>query len=128
MAFFFKKKKGKEKLEEAAPTEQNAAVALPSAAADSRWLRVIIRPLVTEKAAAEQGAGKYAFLVARGANKIGIKQAVKNLYGVDATAVNIINAQGKRMRSGQVAGKRSDFKKAIVTLKKGQTITVHEGV
>ncbi|MSU75434.1 MAG: 50S ribosomal protein L23 [Candidatus Magasanikbacteria bacterium] len=89
---------------------------------------VIIRPLVTEKAAHLQSMRQYAFVVARNANKIQIKQAVKDLYQVDPIAINVVNVQGKRLRFGKGQGKRSDFKKAIVTLPVGQNIIMHEGV
>ena len=89
---------------------------------------IVVRPLVTEKAAHLQSKQQYAFVVSAGANKIQIKQAVKDLYQVDPVGVNVINVQGKRLRFGKGQGKRSDFKKAIVTLPAGQSITMHEGV
>lgn len=89
---------------------------------------VIIKPLVTEKSAVMQSVNKYSFIVAAAANKMQVKAAVKQLYSVDPVAIHMINVQGHRVRSGKSAGKRSDFKKAIVTLKSGQTIALHEGV
>ncbi len=89
---------------------------------------IVVRPLVTEKAAHLQSKQQYAFVVSAGANKMQIKQAVKDLYQVDPVGVNVINVQGKRLRFGKGQGKRSDFKKAIVTLPAGQSITMHEGV
>lgn len=91
--------------------------------------RVLIRPVVTEKASsAQQGANKYTFIVATWAKKNAIKSEVKAVYGVEPVAVNVINVQGHRVRFGRNLGKRSDFKKAIVTLPPGKTITIHEGV
>lgn len=90
--------------------------------------KILVKPLVTEKAAVSQSLNKYSFLVSRSANKNQIKQAVKEKYGVKPVAVNVVNVQGKSMRFGRAAGCRSDYRKAVVTLAKGQTITIHEGV
>jgi large subunit ribosomal protein L23 len=89
---------------------------------------ILIRPLVTEKAAIAQSANKYSFLVSNKANKIAIKNVIKKIYKVSPVAVNVLNVQGKVVRFGRSVGRRSDFRKAIVTLKKGDTIVVHEGV
>lgn len=89
---------------------------------------IIIKPMVTEKSAVMQSANKFVFMVALAASKLQIKQAVKELYGVQALSVNLINMQGHRVRFGKSSGRRGDFKKAIVTLPKGQTIAMHEGV
>lgn len=90
--------------------------------------KVIVRPLVTEKSAHNESQNKYTFIIARSAKKPQVKQAVKALYGVDALAVNIVNVQGHRLRFGRSFGKRNDYKKAIVTLPVGKSITIHEGV
>lgn len=90
---------------------------------------VLIRPLVTEKAArAQSGQNKYTFIVALWAGKSAVKTAIKQVYNVEPVAVHIVNVEGHRVRFGKNQGKHSDFKKAIVTLPKGKTITIHEGV
>lgn len=89
--------------------------------------KVIIRPLITEKMAIEASKNKYGFLVNRNATKKDIKEAVEEVYNVKPVAIHITNMPGKFVSRGRVLGKRSDFKKAIVTLASGQTIT-HEGV
>ncbi len=89
---------------------------------------ILLRALVTEKSAVKQSENKYSFVVANDANKAVIRKAVLDVYGVKPIKVNVINMQGKAMRFGNHSGKRSDFKKAIVTLPKGKTIVVHEGV
>ncbi len=89
--------------------------------------KILLRPLVTEKMAIEAGENKYGFLVNRQATKNQVKQAVEEIYKVKPVSVNTINVQGKIVRRGRNSGKRSDVKKAIVTLASGQTIT-HEGV
>lgn len=89
---------------------------------------VVIAPRVTEKAAISQSQNKYTFLVELSATKGQVKRAVAAEYKVTPTAVNLMNVQGKHKRSNRGMGRRSDFKKAVVTLPKGQSIAIHEGV
>lgn len=90
--------------------------------------KVLIRPLITEKATNLVADNKYAFVVDKAANKIEVAQAVEATYGVKPLDVNVINVKGKRVMRGRIKGKRKDFKKALVTLKKGETIKLYEGV
>jgi large subunit ribosomal protein L23 len=90
--------------------------------------RVLEKPLVTEKAANLGALGQYGFVVADGANKIEVRKAVEAVYGVSVQGVNIIRMQGKRVSRGRIRGQRKDWKKAIVTLKKGDSIQLYEGV
>lgn len=90
--------------------------------------RVLVRPLVTEKATTLANMGKYVFVVSTKANKISVARAVEATYGVKPVAVNMMNMDGKRVSRGRVSGQRSDWRKAIVTLKKGDTIKIYEGV
>lgn len=90
--------------------------------------RVLLHPLVTEKGSYAAANGKYFFEVKGTANKYEIKKAVKALYGVMPIKVNIVNLPGKDVRYGKTRGRTSAQKKAIVTLPKGQTIEVYEGV
>ncbi len=90
--------------------------------------RVLIRPLITEKGAKMADTGKYLFEVAMDANKIEIAKAIEELYDVYPKSVNIIKMKGKVKRYGRYTGKRKDWKKAIVTLPKGKTINIYEGV
>ncbi len=88
---------------------------------------LLIKPLLTEKMLRQQEEQrKYAFLVAPHANKIEIKRAVESKFRVTVTSVKTLNAKGKakrlNTRRGITRGKRSDKKKAIVTLKEGQAI------
>jgi len=88
---------------------------------------VIKKPLVTEKTATEKDANNVvAFVVNRDANKIEIKQSVEKLFKVEVTAVKTINVAGKTKRVGKNLGKRSNWKKAYVTLKEGSTIDFFE--
>jgi len=90
--------------------------------------RVLVRPLVTEKSTMMASHGKYVFAVDPKTNKIEVKKAIEALYGVKVDGVNILNQRGKIVFFGGRMGKRKNIKKAIVTLAKGQKITVFEGV
>lgn len=83
--------------------------------------KIILEPILTEKSYAGIPNKVYTFKVATGANKIEIKKAVEELFEVQVERVNTVNCRGKlktrNTRSGQVVGKTSDYKKAIVFLK-----------
>ena len=85
---------------------------------------VIIRPVVSEKSYALLDEGKYTFIVAPGANKTQIKQAVQAVFEVKVTGVNTINRQGKRKRTKTGFGQRAGSKRAIVTLAEGDRIDI----
>ena len=89
---------------------------------------IIIKPLVTEKSMTDVSKGKYAFVVAKDARKTGIKQAIKQLFGVTVTSVAINNVKGKTKRVGvrRVEVARPIVKKATVTVKKGEKIALFE--
>lgn len=88
----------------------------------------LVHSLVSEKSATGESMGVYTFVVQAKANKIEIKKAVKDMYNVMPTKVRVLNVEGKDTRFGNKQGKRSSWKKAIVTLPKGKTINIHEGV
>jgi large subunit ribosomal protein L23 len=91
--------------------------------------QIIERPLLTEKSMDQSHAGKYTFRVALDANKIEIADAVARIFKVDVVKVNTLRVRGKTRRVGRYPeGRTSDWKKAIVTLKAGQTITMFEGL
>ena len=84
---------------------------------------VIIAPIITEKAANIAAAGKKVVLkVAKDANKVQIKQAVKEAFGVDAVSINTVNVRPKKKRVGRYTGATKAYKKAIVTLKEGSNL------
>jgi large subunit ribosomal protein L23 len=91
--------------------------------------RTIVRPIVTEKSsAAHQDRGEYTFRVHPRATKPAIKAAVEQLFGVTVLGVWTSTQRGKRRQVGGFAGVRSNWKKAIVKLKEGDTIEhVFEG-
>jgi large subunit ribosomal protein L23 len=90
---------------------------------------VVRRAMITEKGTRiREGQNGYLFEVARDANKIEIKQAVEAIFGVKVSDVRTHRVHGKPKRVGRYAGHRPDWKKAIVTLKKGETIELFEQV
>lgn len=88
----------------------------------SKHHSVILAPTVTEKSEALRLEGKYTFKVMPTATKLEVKAAIEALFGVSVLAVNTVNVGGKSRRVGKYLGKRSDWKKAIVKLAKGQSI------
>jgi len=89
---------------------------------------ILLRPVISEKATFANSLNQYVFAVNNKANKVEIKKAIKAVYGVMPQAVNVINELGKNVRVGRRFGKRKNTKKAIVTLKKGDSITIYEGI
>ena len=91
--------------------------------------QTIVRPLVTEATSvAYQERGEYVFEVHPEANKLEIKQAIEQLFGVKVTGVWTSQQRGKTRRVGRAIGRRKDWKKAIVKLREGDTIdTIFEG-
>ena len=82
---------------------------------------------MTEKSTALMEQGKYTFRVPLAATKIQIRQAVEQIFKVKVQAVNTMRYEGKLKRMGRTQGRRSDWKKAVVTLKPGEAIELFEG-
>lgn len=95
-----------------------------------RHFDIISRPLLTEKSTAANNAEKqvYLFEVAISSKKKDVKDAVENIFDVKVDSVNTVVVRGKVKRVGKVMGKRNNWKKAYVTLKKGYAINLVEGV
>jgi len=90
---------------------------------------IIKRPLVTEKSTASREDGnKYIFEVDPRANKIEIGLAVEKLFKVKVLSVRTFNVAGKKKRMGRILGKKSDWKKAVVTVAPGSSIEIFENV
>jgi large subunit ribosomal protein L23 len=90
---------------------------------------IVLRPLITEKGTQLKAAGnQYLFQVDLDANKIEIKRAIEEIFEVHVSSVRTIRMQGKKKRMGRFEGKRPDWKKAVVTLREGETIELFEGV
>lgn len=87
---------------------------------------VLIRPLVTEKTSTHLGEGTFAFEVGLNANKHQIANAIEDFYGVKVDTVRTLVVRGKSKRFGRHNGKRSNWKKAYVTLSAGETINLYE--
>ena len=83
---------------------------------------VIVAPIYSEKATMQSELSKYSFKIAKNATKLSVKLAIEELFSVKVMAVNILNSKSKKKVFKGVLGKRSGFKKAIVTLEKGKVI------
>jgi len=90
--------------------------------------KILVKPLITEKAGDLGKLNKYLFEVSKDANKIEVSKAIEEVYSVRPKSINIIRVKGKTVRRGKIKGKRKDWKKAIVTLSKEQSINIYEGV
>jgi large subunit ribosomal protein L23 len=88
---------------------------------------ILLKPVISEKSYGLIDEGKYTFVVAPDSNKTQIKIAVEQVFDVKVTSVNTINLQGKRKRTKAGYGKRSDTKRAIVSLAPGDRIEIFGG-
>ncbi len=96
-------------------------------------MTVILKPIITEKMTQlGDKLNRYGFVVDRRANKLQIARAIKDLYGVDVTSVNTMIFSGKNKsrftKSGIISGRTNTYKKAIVTLAKGETIDFYSNI
>jgi large subunit ribosomal protein L23 len=94
---------------------------------------ILIKPILTEKANGQQEKlRRYAFRVDKKANKLEIKRAVENFYGVTVTDVNTVVAPAKSKtrytKAGFIAGQNSSYKKAFVTIAAGETIDLYSNI
>ena len=94
---------------------------------------ILIRPVITEKATADsEDNNRFAFVVERKANKIAIKEAVEELYGVHVENVRTMVVPGKRKqrytKTGVVSGNTGAYKKAIVEVRSGETIDLYSNI
>ncbi|MBT1696539.1 50S ribosomal protein L23 [Fulvivirgaceae bacterium PWU4] len=95
-------------------------------------MSILKKPLVTEKVSSLNEKGKYGFIVDAAANKVEIKKAVEKQYGVNVEKVNTMNVMGKLKtrytKAGVLAGRKPNYKKAIVTLAEGEVIDFYSNV
>ena len=94
---------------------------------------ILIKPILTEKANAQQdNLSRYAFKVNRRANKLEIKTAVEQFYGVNVVDVNTLVVPGKSKtrstKSGIISGVKSGYKKALVTVAEGESIDLYASI
>lgn len=88
-----------------------------------RLMQVILAPVVSEKSTSVADKQRQiVFKVVKDASKVEVKAAVELLFEVKVSAVNVLNVKGKNKRFGRFTGRRSDWKKAYVTLEQGQEI------
>jgi large subunit ribosomal protein L23 len=94
--------------------------------------QIILRPVISEKSMDQSTVNKYTFAVADDANKMQIKDAVEELFKVTVTNVNVMTTKRKEKsrnrRRGRQVGYTSPWKKAVVTIKAGDSIEFFEGV
>jgi large subunit ribosomal protein L23 len=98
-----------------------------------RLSEVLIKPILTEKANSQQDKlSRYAFKVNRKANKLEIKKAIQDFYGVTVLNVNTIVVPGKNKtrytKAGYIQGQKSAYKKALVTVAEGETIDLYGAI
>lgn len=95
-------------------------------------MSVLIRPIVTEKVSSLNESGKYGFVVNKKANKVEIKKAVEQMYGVTVEGVNTMIYPGKQKtrytKTKVISGRTNQYKKAIVTVAQGEVIDFYSGI
>jgi len=94
----------------------------------ARHYDTVLSPVITEKATLLSEQNKVVFKVAKDATKDQIAEAVEELFKVNVTKVNTLVVKGKTKRFRGIKGRRSDFKKAVVTLAPGQSIDIATGL
>jgi large subunit ribosomal protein L23 len=113
------------------PVSEKASEAKPVALKEDtgRAHHILQNYHLSEKSNMVSTTGRYVFRVAKSANKLEVKKAIEKVYDVHVTDVNIMNIKGKTRRSGVIAGRTSNWKKAYVTLKDGERIAgLSEGI
>lgn len=109
-------------------TTKKAAAAKKQRGISQLAVKTLLRPIVSEKTAHQADSGVVVFEVAMDANRVAVRQAFNEIFGVIPKKVNIIRVRGKKKRLGLTIGKRSDYKKALIYLPEGKTVDVFEGV
>ena len=95
-------------------------------------MSILKKPLVTEKVSGLNESGKYGFIVDEDANKVEIKKAVEDMYGVTVEAINTMRYQGKmksrNTKARIISGRTKSYKKAIVTVAEGEIIDFYSAI
>ena len=90
---------------------------------DTKYLSIILGPITTEKSENEKNSkNKYTFKVIPNATKLEIKEAIEKIFKVKVASISTINVKPKKKRVGRYGGYTNKYKKAIITLKDGQTL------
>lgn len=92
---------------------------------------VLVRPVLTEKVNGQiEKSGRYTFVVAKAANKLEVKKAIEEFYGVKVADVNTIvvpaKAKSRFTKAGVLKGRKSGYKKAVITLAEGDSIDLFQ--
>jgi len=112
------------------PTKAATEVRVPERSSHSHGVKlaagigVISSPHITEKSSLGVQRGTYVFRVREGSNKVAIRKAVAERYGVTVVSVNIVKQHGKKRRVGRREGTKSGFTKAVVTIRSGDSIEI----
>lgn len=120
----FKKQKEEKKETVSTGKQEDKKTATVLGATDAVLENVLRRPHITEKASVLAEKNVYVFEVDKRANKITVRQAIKEIYKVDPVKINIVNSPSKRVFSRGVKGVKSGKKKALVYLKKEDSIEI----
>ncbi len=123
-----KKAPAKEKAVKKPAKEKKAVTKTASASIDPRSYDIILSPVITEKATLASEQNQVVFKVLSTATKPQIQDAVQKLFNVQVVGVNTLNIKGKQKFFKGRLGRRSDIKKAVVTLAEGQSIDVTTGL
>jgi large subunit ribosomal protein L23 len=96
-------------------------------------MSIILKPIITEKMTQMgEKLNRYGFMVDKKANKLQIKKAIKEVYGVDVVDINTMLVTGKSKtrysKTGFITGRSSSYKKAIITLAQGETIDFYSNI
>lgn len=89
---------------------------------------LIIAPVLSEKALSGIGDSRYVFFVRPGSNRVAVRKAVEEVFGVNVVKVNLLKVRGKYKTMGRFTGKTADRLKAVVTLRAGQRIEQLDGL
>ncbi|NTW27583.1 MAG: 50S ribosomal protein L23 [Candidatus Moranbacteria bacterium] len=119
------KKTVKKAVKKVAETKKETIVALPHS--DIAY-RVLVEPWITEKTHRAIADNKYTFKVIKSATKKQVKLAIEGMYSVSVEKISVVNVKPKKKAYGRHEGKVAGFKKATVTLKKGDKIELFQGV
>lgn len=127
MALFESKKEEKAVVKKTAKKTVEKKASPAVIAKNAQFSSILLRPIVTEKAHMVSEKGQYAFFADISANKIQIRQAVEQIYGVHVKSVSTSITNPKKRIRGKQVGYTKKMKKAIVSLRSGETITLFEG-
>ena len=116
-------KTSEEKPREIKKVQSSVPVSFTTTSKSHHASGILLSPHITEKSTRLAEIHTYAFKVSLSAQKSHIRKAVEGLYGVHVSDITVLNVRGKHVKVGKHEGKSADWRKAMVTIKKGETIT-----